>query len=60
MSFLRFIFDFLYARDWNTGRKELSYPRVALAFGVLVLAVFATISIMILQTPIVVDNPVLK
>lgn len=32
MSFLKFAFSFLYVRDWNTGKMELSRPRVAL-FG---------------------------
>jgi hypothetical protein len=60
MSFVRFIFDFLYVRDWHTGRKELSYSRLALAGGILILAIFATVSIMILQTPIEVSNPNLR
>lgn len=52
MSFWYFIFSFLYARNWHTGARELSRPRVALfAAGVfLVLLAFALISF--LQAPV--------
>jgi len=56
MSFLRFVFSFLYARNWHTGEKELSYPRVAVTLGLLLLTILAIISIIILQTPIAVVN----
>lgn len=28
MSFFRYIFRFLYVRNWYTGEKELSYQRL--------------------------------
>ncbi len=56
MSFFRFVFSFLYVRNWHTGEKELSYPRVSVALGLVLLVILATISIMILQTPIEVVN----
>lgn len=48
MSFLKFAFSFLYVRDWNTGKMELSRPRVALfAAGIfLLLLALAIISIL--------------
>lgn len=52
MSFIRFIFSFLYTRDWHTGSMELSRPRVALFCGVLFLLLLALIIISFLQAPV--------
>jgi hypothetical protein len=52
MSFFRFVFSFLYARNWHNGRMELSAPRVILFTTFLFLLVVATLMIFILQAPI--------
>ena len=57
MSFWRFVFSFLYTRNWHNGHMELSRPRVALFASMLFLLVLAVIFISILQTPIHYQNP---
>ncbi len=52
MTFWRFVFSFLYVRDWHTGQMELSRPRVALFFATLFLIILAITLITILQTPV--------
>lgn len=52
MSFVKFVFSFLYIRDWNTGRKELSRSRVFLFLGILFLILLALIIVGVLQAPI--------
>lgn len=52
MTFWRFVFSFLYVRNWHDGQLELSRPRVALFAGSLFLLVLAITIITILQTPI--------
>lgn len=52
MTFWRFVFSFLYVRDWHTGKTELSRPRLALFSASLFLLVLAIMLITILQTPI--------
>lgn len=51
MSFVKFAFSFLYVRDWNTGRKELSRSRLVLFLGGLFLIALALIIIGVLQAP---------
>ncbi len=51
MSFVRFVFSFLYVRNWHTGEKELSRPRVMLFGSGLFLMVLALCIISVLQTP---------
>lgn len=53
MSFWQFIFSFLYIRNWHTGERELSRPRLALFFASLFLCVLAITLILILQAPVV-------
>lgn len=53
MDFLRFAFSFLYVRDWHTGKRELSRPRVTLFLGLIFLLVLALVIIAVLQTPVV-------
>ncbi len=57
MSFLRFVFSFLYVRNWHSGEMELSRERVMLFFAVILLLLVATILITFLQTPIAYDAP---
>ena len=52
MTFWRFVFSFLYVRNWHTGEAELSRPRLALFSAALFLLVLAIMLITILQTPI--------
>lgn len=52
MNFWRFVFSFLYVRDWHTGQTELSRPRLALFSASLFLFILAAALITVLQTPI--------
>jgi len=52
MTFWRFVFSFLYVRNWHSGDMELSRPRVALLFASLFLLILAITLITFLQTPI--------
>lgn len=52
MTFWRFVFSFLYVRNWHDGHLELSRPRVALFAASLFLLVLAITIITVLQTPI--------
>ncbi len=52
MTFLRFVFSFLYVRNWYNGQMELSRPRVALFTTTLFLFMLAFTIIAILQAPI--------
>jgi hypothetical protein len=53
MTFWHFVFSFLYIRNWHTGARELSRPRVALLAAGLFLVVIALMLISILQAPLV-------
>lgn len=53
MSFFRFAFSFLYIRNWHSGKKELSRPRVAVFCGGLFLLVLGLAIISVLQAPVV-------
>ncbi len=53
MSFFRFVFSFLYTRNWHTGQMELSTARLMVLFAALILFAIATAMIAFLQTPIV-------
>lgn len=56
MNVFQFIFSFLFVRNWHTGERELSYPRMALFLGMLVLIVVAFGMIALLQEPIVYET----
>ena len=51
-SFVRFVFAFLYVRNWYTGEMELSRPRVALFASALFLIMLAITMIAALQAPV--------
>lgn len=53
MSFFRFVFSFLFTRNWHTGKMELSWPRVAVLLSFLFLLALAAVMISYLQTPLV-------
>jgi len=57
MNFLKFAFSFLYVRNWHTGEKELSRPRLTLFFSVLFLILLALTIISVLQAPLYYDAP---
>ncbi len=52
MSFFRFVFSFLYTRNWHTGQMEMSTPRLMVLLAALFLFVIATAMIVFLKTPI--------
>ena len=52
MNFLKFIFSFLYVRNWHTGNMELSRPRLSIFFGALFLVLLALTMILFLQSPV--------
>ena len=49
---MRFVFPFLYVRNWYTGQLELSRPRVTLFAGALFLLVLGLLIVSVLQAPI--------
>jgi hypothetical protein len=52
MNFLKFVFGFLYARNWYSGEVELSTPRVALFFGMAFLILLGVAMATVLQAPV--------
>jgi hypothetical protein len=52
MSFFRFVFSFLYVRNWHTGERELSRPRLLVFGSILFLLLLALTLIAVLQTPL--------
>lgn len=52
IPFLQFVFSFLYARNWYTGKLELSRPRVALFSAMLFLIFLGIVIVSMLQAPI--------
>ncbi len=60
MTFLSFIFSFLYTRNWYTGKQELSRPRVALFCSMLFIILLGVLIASILQTPVTYEASVLE
>lgn len=52
MVFWRFVFSFLYVRNWHTGKPELSRERVTLFCAGLFLVILALTIIAFLQAPL--------
>jgi hypothetical protein len=52
MNFLRFVFSFLYVRNWHSGKMELSHQRLSVFFGGLFLILLALAIIGFLQAPV--------
>ncbi|GEM_PF-1067438 len=52
MMIFKFIFPFLYARDWHSGRRELSTPRVALFSAMVCIVLLGVLLAIILQSPV--------
>ncbi len=53
----KFMFPFLYARNWHTGELELSRPRVALFSAMLFILFLGILMASILQTPVSYNSP---
>ncbi len=52
MDPFRFIFSFLYIRDWHTGEQELSRPRVTVFAVGLFMIVLGLLIVSFLQAPV--------
>jgi hypothetical protein len=52
MSFWRYVFSFLFVRNWHTGEMELSRTRMTLFCALLFLVLLALTIITILQAPV--------
>jgi hypothetical protein len=52
MQLFQFIFSFLFVRDWYSGQRELSLPRVALFSAMLFLVLLGIVMASILQAPV--------
>ncbi len=52
MNFFKFVFSFLYVRNWHTGQRELSRPRLLWFVGVIGLVLMALVMINFLQAPV--------
>lgn len=57
MRFIEFVFSFLYIRNWHTGERELSRPRVAIFSAALFLIVLGIALIALLQAPVSYISP---
>ena len=52
MHFVKFIFRFLFARNWYSGELELSRPRVTLFFAMIFIVLLGLAMATILQAPV--------
>ncbi len=52
MNFIRFIFRFLYTRNWHTGVREISRPRLFLFLGMISLLLVGVVFALFLQMPV--------
>lgn len=53
MSFIKFVFSFLFVRNWHTGQMEISRSRMSIFCAVLFLVLLALTMISFLQAPVV-------
>lgn len=51
-SFLRFVFAFLYVRDWHSGVYNLSLPRLTIFISVVVIMIVCAGLALWLQAPV--------
>ena len=56
MRIFKFIFPFLYVRNWYTGNLEISRPRVILFIAMLSIIILGVLLASILQTPMVYES----
>lgn len=52
MNFVKFIFSFLYVRNWHTGKMELSRSRMSIFSAAIFLVLLALTMISFLQAPL--------
>ena len=52
MTFFRFVFGFLYTRNWYTGEHELSRPKTALFVAMIFIVLLGIVMVAILQAPV--------
>jgi hypothetical protein len=52
MSFIKFVFSFLFVRNWHSGELELSRSRMAIFCAILFLVLLALTMISFLQAPV--------
>ena len=57
MNFLRFVFSFLFVRNWHTGEMELSRSRMAIFAAAIFLILLALTMISFLQSPVEYNRP---
>ncbi len=53
MKFIRFVFPFLYVRNWHDGSWEFSHARMMLFSGFVLLVLLGLTIVYILQSPVV-------
>lgn len=53
MRFTSFVFQFLYTRNWHTGKRELSRARLIVFLAGLFLVLLGLALIALLQAPVV-------
>ncbi len=58
MKFIRFVFPFLFARNWDNGVWEFSRSRLVLFCAFLLLCIFGLVIAYVLQRPVVYVNGV--
>ncbi len=58
MKILRFVFPFLFVRNWHTGSFELSRPRFLLFLGFFGLLALGILAAYIAQAPVVYSTTV--
>lgn len=49
MSFWQFVFSFLFVRNWHSGKRELSQPRVDIFFAGIFLVLLSLTIVSFLQ-----------
>lgn len=52
MHIIRFIFPFLFVRNWHDGQWELSHARCILFCGALILIMLGIALVAVLQAPV--------
>lgn len=58
MELFRFIFSFLYTRNWHTGEMELSKPRLYVFLSMLFLIFAILVFAAMLQAPVIYQESV--
>lgn len=56
MKFIRFVFPFLFVRNWYTGAWELSRARLIIFSGIILMLFLGFCIAYLLQAPVVIVN----